>query len=99
MHERDTSHGAGVAKVLIGAGQGMPAIADIVLKHALFQQAYEQLAGGAGKKGALCHRTEQRPVCEAEGNADPTSISCRCFFRHTDNAHLQGFSPCEENGI
>lgn len=56
VHERDTSHGAGVAEVLIGAGQGMSAIADIGLKHALFQLSYEQLAGGGGKKGALCHR-------------------------------------------
>lgn len=39
-----------------GPGQGMPPIADTVLKHALFQHAYEQLEGGKGKKGALCHR-------------------------------------------
>lgn len=57
VHESDTSHGAGVAQVLMGAGQGMSAIADIVLKHALSQLAPEQIAGGEGKKGALCHHT------------------------------------------
>lgn len=30
VHERDTSHWAGVAEVLMGAGQGMSAIADII---------------------------------------------------------------------
>jgi len=38
----------------MGAGQGVPPIAGMVLKHALFQYAYEQLGGGKGKKGALC---------------------------------------------
>lgn len=89
-----------MAEVLMGAGQGMPPIAGVVLKHALFQHASERLKGGKGKKGALCHRSrEQRPVCETESNTDPISISCRCFFRHADNAQLQGFFPCEENGI
>lgn len=37
------------------SSQGMSPIADIVLKHALFQHADEQLEGGKGKKGALCH--------------------------------------------
>lgn len=57
MHDRSTSQGSGVAEVLIGPGQGMSPIADTVLKHALFQHAYEQLKGGKGKKGALCHRS------------------------------------------
>lgn len=53
MHERNTSQRTGVAEVLMGAGRAMPPIANIVLKHALFQ--HEQLEGGKGKKGALCH--------------------------------------------
>lgn len=55
VHKRSTSQGAGVAEVVAGAGQGMPPIANTVLKHALFQHAHEQLKGGKGKKGVLCH--------------------------------------------
>lgn len=55
MHGRGTSPGAGMAEVPTGAGRGVPPVADIVLKHALFQHAYERLHGGKAKKGALCH--------------------------------------------
>lgn len=99
VHERDTSQGAGVAKVLMGAGQGMSAIADIVLKHALSNMPMNNLQELKERREPFVTALEQRLVCEPQSNTDPTSISCRCFFRHTDNAQLQGFFPCEENGI
>lgn len=41
VHERNTSQRTRVVEVLMRAGRGMPPIAHIVLKHALFQ--HEQL--------------------------------------------------------
>lgn len=44
----------------MGASQGLPTIANIVLKHTQLQHAYEQLKGGKGKKRALCHHSRNK---------------------------------------
>lgn len=71
----------------------MSTIADIVLKHALFQHAYEQLVGGEGNKRALCHcagnkgwSVSPRVILTQPASADAVSSvtltmhSCRVSF-------------------